>query len=719
MFAGRRRPAITDALPKLLRLLGIVALATFARAAVPAETEACFACHADKGPAIEFSQGGRIEAFVDEGQFKASVHSFLACTDCHERSLTGKGHEQQRFRSEELFKLRYSRICRRCHLDQELGRTAVHARLLEQEAAGRVPVCTDCHPAHSIMPVAGGRILTGEAAYCLGCHPAQAPAMESGAARSGTVAPPPNVHGHLSCSGCHAGYSRQSHPHPRVATGGPHTAARDDVCRRCHFDMYTKSLEGIHYNLMSRGHPGTPGCVDCHGSHRIASLKHDRAASAARCGECHVKVYATYASSVHGEALVKAHSQDVPVCIDCHRAHDTGDPRAVDYRDDIPSICGNCHASKAIAGKYGLSTDVVKTYLADFHGSTVSTYREQAAGAYRPNRPIAVCTDCHGTHDIKSMPVLGTGEVKALLLRKCRQCHAGASVNFPDAWLSHYIPSMSRTPVLFIVDRAYAVLLPLMLLGMLLHLVLQARRYAIAQTGATRAGGGTAVSGGRDRIRRFPAARIAEHLVLILLVLVLAATGLAQKFHQVGASQWLFAMIGGVEIARRIHHYAGAALAVLLLLHIATAVFGVAVRGWRLSMLITRQDLRDVAHNTRYGLGLAARPAERDRYDYKEKFTYWLVLICVLIMVLTGVILWFPVIAASHLPGEAIALAASMHSHQALVVLLLASGWHICDAIFSPDAFPLDTSIFTGYTTRARTRRNDQIDSGDGGPGRN
>ncbi len=702
----------------MLCLLGLVALGALINAPAPAETEACLACHAHKGAAIEFPQGGRIEAFVDEEKFKASVHGLLACTDCHDRLLTGKGHEQQRFRSEELFKLRYARICRRCHVDEEIGGSAVHARLLEQESAGRVPVCTDCHPAHAIMPIPGGGILAGESTRCVGCHPAQARAMEHGTTTSGTTASVPNVHGRQGCSGCHAGYSRHSHPQQQVATAGPHMA-RDDLCRRCHINMYTKSLEGIHYHLMSQGHPGTPGCVDCHGSHRIISLSHDRAATAAKCGGCHEKLYATYASSVHGEALVKAKSQDVPICIDCHRAHDTGDPRTVDYRNDIPFMCGHCHANKAIVGKYGLSTDVVTTYLSDFHGSTASIYREQVGGAYRPNRPIAVCTDCHGTHDIMSMSVVGTGEVKTLLLRKCRRCHEGATVNFPDAWLSHYIPSMSRTPVLFIVDRAYAVLLPLMLLGMVLHLVLQARRYAIAQTGARKAGSGTGVISGRGRTRRFPAARIAEHLVLILLVLGLAATGLAQRFHQLGVSQWLFAMIGGVEIARRIHHYAGAALAALLLLHIAVAVFGVTARGWRLSMLITRQDLRDVAHDTRYGLGLTARPAERDRYDYKEKFTYWLVLICVLIMVLSGIILWFPVIAARYLPGEAIALAASMHSRQALVLLLLASGWHICDAIFSPNVFPFDTSIFTGYTTRARTRRNDQPDSGHGGKGRN
>jgi cytochrome b subunit of formate dehydrogenase len=708
---------MTDRLPRLLRLLGVVALGVVACTPALAETGACLACHADRGHAIEFSQGGRIEAFVDEGKFKSSVHGFLACTDCHDRSLTGKGHEQRQFRSEELFKLRYSRICRRCHLDEELGRSAVHASLLKQEAAGRFPVCTDCHPAHSITPVAGGGILAGEATRCLGCHPAQAKAMAPGGTRSGMAAPAPDVHGHLSCSGCHAGYSARSHPQQGVA-GGRRTAAPNDLCKRCHFDMYTKSLEGIHYKLLSRGHPETPGCVDCHGSHPITSFSHDRAASAAKCGKCHAKLYAIFASSVHGDALVNEKNQDVPICIDCHRAHDTGDPLTVDYRYDIPFMCGNCHANEAIARKYGLSTDVVKTYLSDFHGSTASIYREEAAGADRPNQPIAVCTDCHGTHDIKSMSALGTGKVKALLLRKCRQCHEGASADFPDAWLSHYIPSMSRTPVLFIVDRAYTVLLPLMLLGMLLHIALHARRHVIGQTDATKAGGDTGVISGTGRIRRFSAARIAEHLVLILLFLLLAATGLAQKFHQAEASQWLFSLIGGVEIARGVHRYAGAALAMLLLLHIATAVLGVTVRQWRPTMLISRQDLLDAVQDTRYGLGLTDRPPERDRYDYKEKFIYWLVLIGVLVMVLTGLILWFPVIAARHVSGEAIALAASMHFHQALVVLLLASAWHALDSILRPDVFPLDTSIFTGYTRRARACRSDPAGSGDGGPGR-
>jgi cytochrome b subunit of formate dehydrogenase len=685
-------------LPLLVGTLGL-ALGMVVHAAAADETAACLACHADKGRVIRFPEGTRIEAYVDERQFKASVHSFLACTDCHPRSLVAEGHEQQRFRSEETFKLRYSLICRRCHQDQEIAARPVHASLLAQEARGNAPVCTDCHPAHAIMPVTGGHILAEETRYCLGCHEELAEVPPLAATAAGAGAPAPRVHANLTCSGCHSGYSRLSHPgEGEVAADAP---APEQMCRRCHFDKYTKTLESIHYRLLSQGHPGTPTCIDCHGAHQVTSLRSDRARSAAKCGECHPKLYAVYATSVHGDALVNSNNQDVPICTDCHRAHDIGDPLTADYRDDIPFMCANCHARKAIAGKYGLTTDVVKTYLSDFHGSAISMYRDQDDGAYRPQKPIAVCTDCHGTHDIRSMSSMGSAEIKAMLLGKCRQCHEGASADFPDAWLSHYTASMSTAPVLFIVSRAYAIVLPLIIAGILLQVLLHARRYAAGHAYVVSSAEGPGAGGDVVRIRRFPPARIVEHLLLIVLFVVLASTGLAQEFHHLEVSQWLFAKLGGVDMARRVHHCAGLAFAAMLLLHVVIAVWGVTARGWPPSMLVSRQDVLDAIQDVRYALGVASKPADRGRYGYKEKFTYWLVLMGGLIMVLTGFILWFPVIAVRFLPGEAIPVAAVVHSQQALVVLLLASAWHVYDSIFSPDVFPLDTSIFTGYTSRA------------------
>ncbi len=695
---------MTDKLRRVLLLLGIFSLGAFVHVATPDETAACLACHADKGHAIEFPQGERIEAYVDEGRFKASVHNFLACTDCHDRSLTGEGHEQRRFRSEELFKLRYSSICRRCHADEDIGGSPVHASLLEQEAEGHSPVCTDCHPAHSVMPVAGGKILASEETHCAACHADQAREARNTRTGTATGASPSAVHGSLSCSGCHAGYSQNAHPEKALAVEGGVVVAPEDVCRRCHFDKYTRSLEGIHYDLQSRGKADTPGCVDCHGSHHIVDLSRDRAASAGKCGECHPKLHRTYSASVHGDAMTNAHNMDVPICTDCHKVHDINDPLAVDYRDEIPGICGNCHADRAVVGKYGLSTDVVKTYLEDFHGSTVSIYLRQKAGDHVPKKPIAVCTDCHGTHDIQSMSALGAAQIKSMLLQKCQQCHARASGDFPDAWLSHYIPSLSSAPALFIANRAYMLLLPLLLLGMLLQVLLHVWRYVAGQAGLKKAATATADGDGRERVRRFPAARVAEHSVLLLLFLVLATTGFAQKFHQLDASQWLFTAAGGVGMLRSLHHGAGVALAALLLLHVGTAAFGVMVRGWRSSMLVSLQDFRDVVRNIRFYLGQVRTPAACDRYDYKQKFTYWLVLTGGLLMVLSGLILWFPVTAARFLPGQGIALAASLHSQHALVLFVLVAVWHVYDSVFSPDVFPLNTSIFTGSMSRKRMR---------------
>lgn len=467
---------------KAVRMLLALALCTGVGAAA-SETEACLACHADKGHAIEFPEGERIEAFVDEAEFRASVHGFLACTDCHDRTITPAGHEQRRFRSEELFKLRYSRICRRCHSDEEIAGTEVHDSLLAREADGHAPVCTDCHPAHAVRPAAGGLILAVEEHHCLECHADQAPAAPPAEVGPGDDRARRRVHHNLSCSGCHAGFSVTEHPQGAPAFDGAVPVAPEDICRRCHFDKYTKTHESIHFEMAGRGRPDTPTCLNCHGSHRIVNLSYDRVGSAGKCRECHPKLYATYAASVHGDALVSEHNRDVPICSDCHRAHDIGNPLTQDYRDDIPVMCANCHADAAIVGKYGLSTDVVRTYLSDFHGSTVSIYRDQEAGAYRLPRPIAVCTDCHGTHDIRSMTALGTAGTKALLLTKCRQCHEGAGSDFPDAWLSHYIPSMATAPALYLVDRAYRVLLPLLLLGMLLQVLLHAWRHATGRRG--------------------------------------------------------------------------------------------------------------------------------------------------------------------------------------------------------------------------------------------
>jgi len=128
-------------------------------------------------------------------------------------------------------------------------------------------------------------------------------------------------------------------------------------------------------------------------------------------------------------------------------------------------------------GKYGLSTEVLNTYVADFHGTTVvlfdKTFPDQPT-----NKPV--CTDCHGVHDIAKSddPAKGLA-VKENLLTRCQKCHPGADANFPDAWLSHYIPTPEKYPIVYYVDLFYKFFIPGVLIPMAVIVVMDFTRMMI------------------------------------------------------------------------------------------------------------------------------------------------------------------------------------------------------------------------------------------------
>ena len=109
---------------------------------------------------------------------------------------------------------------------------------------------------------------------------------------------------------------------------------------------------------------------------------------------------------------------------------------------------------------------MLRTYVADFHGSTVTLFERRHPDQVT-NKPV--CYDCHGVHDIVRVDDPKKGlHVKANLLATCQKCHPGATTNFPDAWLSHYIPTRERTPLVYWSRVAYAILIPGVVGGMLL-----------------------------------------------------------------------------------------------------------------------------------------------------------------------------------------------------------------------------------------------------------
>jgi len=318
-------------------------------------------------------------------------------------------------------------------------------------------------------------------AECLVCHAEPIDiTFADGTARTLTVdpeVPAQSVHGgRVRCVDCHPEAREVPHPERRFASSRQFTLAGSEGCRQCHFADYRRTLDSVHAGAVARGDSTAPVCVDCHGSHDVQPPGQPRTRVAETCAKCHAGVARTYAASVHGEDVAQQIA-DVPTCTDCHRSHDIGGPAQAGWRSTTPAICGGCHGDAGRMAKYGLSTDVLKTYVEDFHGKTASFRR--AAGGAGPEPFVAVCSDCHGTHDVVRADAAASPVLRANLAETCQQCHPAAGARFPDSWLSHYEPSLSHAPGVYAVKLGYRVMIPFVIGGLVLQILLHLWRVAV------------------------------------------------------------------------------------------------------------------------------------------------------------------------------------------------------------------------------------------------
>jgi len=191
-------------------------------------------------------------------------------------------------------------------------------------------------------------------------------------------------------------------------------------------------------------------------------------------------------------------------------------------------------------------------------------------------------------------------------------------------------------------------------------------------------------------------------MLVMMLFLLLAITGFPQKFSDAVWAQAMVRVMGGIEVVRFVHRVSGIVFGILAFGHMVTALGLVLTGRERPSMVPARQDFRDAVKTLRYYLGLSDAQARFDRFDYRQKFEYWGMIMGGILMVLTGLILYFPIAFTRFLPGQLVPIAKVAHSNEGLMAFLVVITWHIYNAHLNPDVFPFDTSIFTGKISRHR-----------------
>jgi len=193
----------------------------------------------------------------------------------------------------------------------------------------------------------------------------------------------------------------------------------------------------------------------------------------------------------------------------------------------------------------------------------------------------------------------------------------------------------------------------------------------------------------------------AQHMVLAVGVILLIITGLPIKFHESDWAKLLFQLIGGLEVSRIIHRVGASML--------------IAVAFWHMLYLLTREgrrelrellprpkDLRDFIQNVKYFLGLSKERPKFGRYSYLEKFDYWAVYWGMVIMIGSGLFLWFHNLALALFPKYVLDIAREAHSDEALLATLAIVIWHWYNVHFNPSSFPMNKTIFTGRISKEK-----------------
>jgi hypothetical protein len=329
--------------------------------------------------------------------------------------------------------------------------------------------------------------------YCLGCHgqPGQTLTLGDGTTLDLYVDPQvhaTSIHGSAgyACVQCHANVGEYPHPPFSATDARDVTLQLNQVCQRCHASEYELTMDSVHAQARTEGNRAAALCTDCHTAHAVQDWVDETTGEtlpAARnripqtCAKCHNAIYQEYLTSVHGSALKEENNPDVPTCIDCHGVHNIANPTTAEFRVDSPLICAKCHTDPARMTKYGISTNVLNSYVADFHGTTVAIFAKQSPDA-ETNKPV--CFDCHGVHNIKRADDPEKGlQVKENLLTTCQKCHPNAQENFPTAWLSHYIPSPDKYALVYYVNLFYKFFIPTVLGGMAILVVLDVSRLMV------------------------------------------------------------------------------------------------------------------------------------------------------------------------------------------------------------------------------------------------
>jgi cytochrome b subunit of formate dehydrogenase len=179
-----------------------------------------------------------------------------------------------------------------------------------------------------------------------------------------------------------------------------------------------------------------------------------------------------------------------------------------------------------------------------------------------------------------------------------------------------------------------------------------------------------------------------QHMVMFTSVILLIITGMPLKFPDFVLSRIVIRFWGGIQYSTVVHRVGAGMLIYFMVHHLLYTILSRDGRRDFLLLLPRLQDAKDIAWNIRHFLGKVPEKPRFGRFSYIEKFDYWAVYWGCVIMIGSGLFLWFETDVLRFLPKYALDVAHEMHSDEAMLATLAIVIWHFYNVHFNPDRFP-------------------------------
>jgi len=216
-------------------------------------------------------------------------------------------------------------------------------------------------------------------------------------------------------------------------TGQAADEIANEDCLACHDNFTLDEFQGsVH---------GGNLCTSCHTE--IKELPHPEKMKPVNCASCHRMEASVYLASDHGKAM--KHGIPAANCFDCHgnshSIYSARDSKSPVYRLNIPKTCAVCHENQDKMAQYALlEKHPLTSYAETVHGKALLEKQVMSS---------AVCTDCHGSHDILPPWNPDSHLSRANIVKTCGKCHEGSHRRFAGylTHATHHDPD--KYPVLY------------------------------------------------------------------------------------------------------------------------------------------------------------------------------------------------------------------------------------------------------------------------------